>query len=79
MSNHLRRRLLDDLPPKERHVVACVGRALSNKDIAAELGLPESEVKKLVQSVMRKLRMKTRTAVGVFAATVLPTGNESAG
>jgi len=79
VSNHLRRRLVDDLSPNERHVLACVGRALSNKGIAAETGLPESEVKKLVQSVLRKLRMKTRTAIAVFAATVLPTRNESAG
>jgi DNA-binding NarL/FixJ family response regulator len=79
VSNHLRRRLVDDLSPNERRILACVGRALSNKGIAAETGFPESEVKKLVQSVMRKLRMKTRTAVAVFAATVLSTGIDSAG
>jgi DNA-binding NarL/FixJ family response regulator len=79
VSNHLRRRLVDDLSPNERRILACVGRALSNKGIAAETGFPECEIKKLVQSVMRKLRMKTRTAVAVFAATVLPKGNESAG
>jgi DNA-binding NarL/FixJ family response regulator len=79
VSNHLRRRLVDDLSPSERRVLAGVGRALSNKDIAAETSFPESEVKKLTESVMRKLRLKTRTAVAVFAATILPTGNDSAG
>jgi two-component system, NarL family, nitrate/nitrite response regulator NarP len=79
VSNDLRRRLVDDLSPNERRILACVGRALSNKGIAAETGFAEAEVKALVHSVMRKLRMKTRTAVAVFAATVLPTGNVSAG
>jgi DNA-binding NarL/FixJ family response regulator len=40
-----------------------------DKGIAAETGFAEVEVKVLVQSVMRKLRMKNRTAVAIFAAT----------
>jgi len=72
VSNHLRRRLIDDLSPNEQRVLTCVGRALSNKSIAAETGFAEAEVKALVQSVMRKLRMKNRTTVAVFAATVEP-------
>ena len=79
VSNHLRRRLIDDLSPNEQRVLTCVGRALSNKGIAAETGFAEAEVKVLVQSVLRKLRMKNRTTVAVFAATVHPTGNGSAG
>jgi len=79
VSNHLRRRLVDDLLPNEQRILACIGRALSNKGIAAETGFAEAEVKVLVHSVMRKLRMKTRTTVAVFAVTVHPTGNGSAG
>jgi DNA-binding NarL/FixJ family response regulator len=78
VSNDLRRRLVDDLLPNERRILECIGRALSNKGIAAETGFAETEVKVLVHAVMRKLRMKTRTAVAVLAATVHPKGNGSA-
>jgi DNA-binding NarL/FixJ family response regulator len=70
--NHLRRRLVDELSPSERRILACIGRALSNKSIAAETGFAENQVKALVQAVTRKLRMKNRTTVAVFAATAQP-------
>jgi DNA-binding NarL/FixJ family response regulator len=70
--NHLRRRLVDELSPSERRILACIGRALSNKSIAAETGFAENQVKALVQAVTRKLRMKNRTTVAVFAATARP-------
>jgi DNA-binding CsgD family transcriptional regulator len=72
VSNHLRRRLLDELSPNERRVLSCVGRALSNKSIATETGFSESEVKALIQSTMRKLRIKNRTTVAIFAASLEP-------
>jgi DNA-binding NarL/FixJ family response regulator len=68
--NQLRRRLVDDLSSDERRVLVCIGRALPNASIAAETGFAENQVKALVQSVRRKLRMKTRTSVAVFAATM---------
>src|SRR5205823_12252649 len=58
MSNYLRRRLLGELSSNERRVLSCVGKALSNKNIAAETGFAESEVKALIQSTMRRLRIK---------------------
>jgi DNA-binding NarL/FixJ family response regulator len=70
--NHLRRRLVDELSPSERRILACIGRALSNKGIATETGFAENQVKALVQAVTRKLRMKNRTTVAVFAATAQP-------
>ena len=51
---------------------ALIGRAMPNRLIAAETGLGEGWVKALVQSVTRKLRMKNRTEVAVFAATNPP-------
>ena len=68
--NQLRRRLVDDFSPNERRILVCIGRALSNKSIAAETGFAENQVKALVQAVTRKLRMKNRTTVAVFAATI---------
>jgi len=68
--NQPRRRLVDDFSPNEQRVLNCIGRALSNKSIAAETGFAENQVKALVQAVTRKLRMKNRTTVAVFAATM---------
>ncbi len=79
MGDHLRRRLIADLSPAERRIFFCVGRALSNKSIAAETSFPENEVKSLVQSVTRKLRMKNRTTVAVFAASIQPEEDGCAG
>jgi DNA-binding NarL/FixJ family response regulator len=68
LGDDLRRELIDELSPHERRVFSCVGRAMSNKSVAAETGFAESEVKALVQSTMRKLRIKNRTTAAVFAA-----------
>jgi DNA-binding NarL/FixJ family response regulator len=70
IGDHLRRRLLGELSPNERRVLGCVGRALSNKSIAAETDFADSEVKALVQSTMRKLRVRNRTTLAIFAATL---------
>jgi DNA-binding CsgD family transcriptional regulator len=78
LSNHLRRRMTCELSSNERRVLACIGRALSNKNIAAETGFAESEVKALVQSTMRKLRIKNRTTVAIFAATTGTLENQCA-
>jgi DNA-binding NarL/FixJ family response regulator len=78
LNNHLRRRMTCELSTNERRVLACIGRALSNKSIAAETGFAENEVKALVQSTMRKLRIKNRTTVAIFAATTETPGNRCA-
>jgi DNA-binding CsgD family transcriptional regulator len=78
LNNHLRRRMTCELSSNERRVLACIGRALSNKGIAAETGFAESEVKALVQSTMRKLRIKNRTTVAIFAATTATSDNRCA-
>jgi len=78
VGNHLRRRLVAELSLKERRVIACVGRALSNKSVAVETGFAENEVKALVQSAMRKLRIKNRTTLAIFAATIEPPDERSA-
>jgi DNA-binding CsgD family transcriptional regulator len=72
VGNHLRRRLIGELSSSERRILACVARALSNKSIAAETGFAESEVKALIQSTMRKLRIKNRTSAAIFAASLEP-------
>jgi DNA-binding NarL/FixJ family response regulator len=77
--NQLRRRVVDDFSPNEQRVLGCIGRALSNKGIEAETGFAANQVKALVQSVRRKLRMKNRTTVAVFAATIQSLEDRCAG
>lgn len=53
----------------ERRILSYLGHGLPNQEIAESIGLPISRVKTLVYILTRKLRMKNRTAVAVFAAT----------
>jgi DNA-binding NarL/FixJ family response regulator len=55
------------LTPREREVLALVGRGLSNKRIARELGLSEKTVKTHVGHVLAKLGAADRTQAAVQA------------
>lgn len=50
----------DELTPREREIVAAVGRGLSNKQIARELRLSLNTVKFHLSNIYRKLRLKNR-------------------
>ena len=67
--NELRLDLVARFSPNERRVLALIGQALPNRRIAAETGLVDGQVKVLVRNIARKLRMKNRTEVAVFAAS----------
>jgi serine/threonine-protein kinase PknK len=58
---------LDVLTPREREVLALVGRGLSNKRIAHELGLSEKTVKTHVGHVLAKLGAADRTQAAIQA------------
>ena len=58
---------IDSLTPRERQTLAYLSRGLSNKEIARALDLAESTVKVHVQSVLRKLNIKSRVQAAVFA------------
>ena len=49
------------LTPREREVARHVCRGLSNKEVAAELGISADTVKQHVSSVLRKARVESRT------------------
>lgn len=57
----------DALTPRERDVLALVGRGRSNKQIAATLHLSEGTVKGYVSSVLDKLGVQDRTQAALYA------------
>jgi len=55
------------LTEKEREVFAAVARGLSNQEIAGQVFLSESTVKTHVGSILRKLGLRDRVQIVVFA------------
>jgi DNA-binding NarL/FixJ family response regulator len=49
--------------PRELQVAALVGRGLSNKEIARELGISEGTVKLHVHNILVKLGVKNRSGI----------------
>jgi DNA-binding CsgD family transcriptional regulator len=70
LSRNLHRlEIVDGFTPEEMQVLVHLGIGLPNRAIAEAAELAESRVKTVVHGLTRKLRMKNRTAVAVFAAT----------
>ncbi|MDX5562683.1 response regulator transcription factor [Streptomyces sp. ID05-04B] len=61
-------RLPDGLTPRERDVLALLGQAMSNTQIARRLHIEESTVKSHVQSVLAKLDVHTRVQAALVAS-----------
>jgi two-component system nitrate/nitrite response regulator NarL len=57
----------EKLTAREREILLCLARGISNKEIARELDLAESTVKIHVQNILRKLNLSSRVQAAVYA------------
>jgi DNA-binding NarL/FixJ family response regulator len=57
----------DPLTPREREVLALIGRGMANKVIARELSLSEKTVKAHVSNILAKLGVNDRTQAALYA------------
>ena len=62
----------DRLTPREREVLALIGRGYANARIALELGIAEKTVKTHVSHVLSKLGVADRTQAALYAAKLGP-------
>ncbi len=63
---------LEDLTAREEMVIRLVSKGLTNKEIAAELGLAMVTVRNHIGRVMSKLNARNRVQACVLAADLLP-------
>ena len=57
----------DGLTPRQREIAALVAEGLTNDEIAERLGLVRGTVANLVVKVMRKLGLRNRVQLAVWA------------
>ena len=63
---------LQRLTSRERDVLRCLARGLSNRAIAEELGMAERTARTHVSNILAKLGLASRTQAALFAVEQLP-------
>lgn len=61
------RAIPSDLSRMELQIVALIGGGLSNKEVAAELGLGEGTVRNYISGILQKTGLRDRTQIAIFA------------
>ncbi|MGM0560803.1 MAG: hypothetical protein ACQETX_07035 [Pseudomonadota bacterium] len=59
--------LPQELEPEDRRLLDCLGRGLTNSEIAGELEMPVTRVKTLVRALLSRLHLENRTCAAVLA------------
>lgn len=66
-STRIEARDYQDLTGNELKIVQAIGQGLSNKEISAELNFSLGTVRNYISSVLRKLDLRDRTQIAIFA------------
>jgi DNA-binding NarL/FixJ family response regulator len=70
-NNPLRQREKPRLPKNVSHtelrVIGCVGKGLTNREIAEQLKLREGTVRNYISSVLQKTGLRDRTQLAIFS------------
>ncbi|HEY9626962.1 MAG TPA: response regulator transcription factor [Coleofasciculaceae cyanobacterium] len=61
---------LPQIPPRERDVLRLIGQGYSNREIATELHLTEGTVKTYVTHLLKRLSLKNRAQLAIYAISI---------